>query len=290
MKRPAKAIPILAFALTGCFANPAGAEQPRGQRPSFVTRPLSEVPNRAAFVAQIWAPDLDAGFVPQGLTFSRDELVLSAYRSTDPKQSSGRCRLFFIMPATGIVQRRIDLPSNCGHAGGVAALPDGRIVVADTHALYTVVGDHVAATTLLGGKLRGSFAEGDGTTVWIGSYNKSGDGTLWRLPLDVLRLPAIDESHSLASYAIPARAQGLAFDRDGALWLSVSGSQDGALLKFNAVPDRVIARYPMPPGIEDLAVDDHGLIWAVSEAGSIRWSRWPTNYPVLFAIDPARLR
>lgn len=265
------------------------AKEPRGTHPSSVVRPVSNVPNGNSFVARIWVPDIDAGFVPQGLAYSRGQLVLSAYRSTDPKQNRGPCRLFSIAPATGAVTGRLDLPPSCGHAGGVAALRDGRIVVADTHALYVVAHRRVTATIRMGGKLRGSFAAADSKTLWIGSYNRSG-GTLWRLPLKILARSTINESHVLTTLAIPARVQGLVFDQKGGAWLTVSGSRDGALLKFDLARGRVTARYAMPAGIEDLAVDEHGLIWAVSEAGSIRWSKWPTNYPLLFAIDPARLQ
>lgn len=268
---------------------PGRAEEPRGTRPSSVTKPLSDVPNSAAFVARIWVPEIDAGFVPQGLAYTGENLVLSAYRSTDPAQDRGPCRLFFISPSTGAVADRLDLPSTCGHAGGVAALADGRIIVADTHMLYVVTGRRVTATVQLKGKLRGSFAEADDRTLWIGSYDRSA-GTLWQLPLKALDQPEIDESSALTTLAIPARAQGVAFDHKGGAWLTVSGSHDGALLKFDPTNGHVIATYAMPAGIEDLAVDRRGLIWAVSEAGSIRWSKWPTTFPLLFAIDPARLQ
>jgi hypothetical protein len=280
----------LAFAITALFSASSHAEEPRGTRPSFVIRTLSDVPNRAAFAEHIWVPDIDAGFVPQGLAYSNGQLVLSAYRSTNSKQNHGPCRLFFIAPSTGAVTRRVDLPPSCGHAGGVAALADGRVVVADSRALYTVKGSRVTAITILKGKLHAAFAEADSRSLWIGSYKKSGHGTLWQFPLTILGKAAIDESHAVARHTIPARVQGLALDHSGGMWLTVSGSRDGTLLKFDPVHNRVIARYAMPAGIDDLAVDGRGRIWAVSEAGSIRWSKWPTNYPLLFAIDPARLQ
>jgi hypothetical protein len=265
------------------------AEEPRGARPSAVTKPLSEVPNSAAFAARIWAPQIDDGYVPQGLSFAKGHLLLSAYRSSDPKQGRGPCRLFVIAPDSGKVTDHIDLPESCGHAGGVAVLADGRVVVADTHILYVLTGRQVTATIRLKGKLRGSFADADGNSLWIGAYDKGG-GTLWQLPLDALAQSEIDESHATKTLTIPARVQGLLFDRKGRGWMTVSGSRDGALLKFDPADGHVIAAYPMPAGIEDLAEDSHGLIWAVSEAGSLRWSNWATTYPVLFAIDPAKLR
>lgn len=274
--------------LTTAFATPVRANDVLGSKPVFVTRPLSEVPNSAAIVTRIWVPDIDEGFVPQGLAFAGNQLALSAYQSTDPKQSRGPCRLFLISPATGVVAQRIDLPATCGHAGGVATLSDGRLVVADTFSLYVISGGSVSATIRLKGKLRGSFADGDGQSVWIGSYDRSG-GMLWRFPPNALKQTEIDESAATASFAIPARVQGLAFDHKGGAWLTVSGSRDGALLRMDPKTGDVSARYAMPAGIEDIAVDDHGHIWAASEAGSIRWSEWPTNFPLLFAIDPERL-
>jgi outer membrane protein assembly factor BamB len=280
----------IALAATVALASSAvHADELRGTRPSSVTRPLSEVPNSEAIVPRIWAPQLDDGFVPQGLSFANGHLLLSAYRSTDPKQGRGPCRLFFIAPDTGAIIHHIDLPESCGHAGGVAVLADGRIVVADTHALYEIKGRKITATVHLKGKLRGSFADADGNALWIGSYDKNG-GALWQLPPDVFTRSEIDESQATKTLTIPARVQGLLFDGQGHGWMTISGSRDGALLRFDPDTGRVLASYPMPAGIEDLALDPSGLIWAVSEAGSIRWSKWETNYPVLFTIDPAKLR
>ena len=283
---------LAAAVVLGCVAagaNAVAAEDILGAQPNFVTRPLSEVPNSDAIVKRIWVPDIDDGFVPQGLAVAGDQLALSGYRSTDPKQGRGPCRVLFVAPTTGSVMRRIDLPATCGHAGGVAVLKDGRIVVADTFSLYAIAGGKVVATVKLKGKLRGSFADSDGRSLWIGSYDRSG-GTLWRLPPSVLDQAEIDESAAEATVAIPERVQGLAFDHAGHAWLTVSGSRDGALLQIDAATGQVSARYAMTPGIEDIAVDDRGWIWASSEAGSIRWSHWDANFPVLFAIDPSRLR
>ena len=55
---------------------------------------------------------------------------------------------------------------------------------------------------------------------------------------------------------------------------------DGALL----------TSYDMVIGVEDISFDAQGRLWTVSEAGSLRWSRWSHAYPVLFSIDPALLR
>jgi hypothetical protein len=43
-------------------------------------------------------------------------------------------------------------------------------------------------------------------------------------------------------------------------------------------------------GIEDLAFDDEGRVWSVSEAGSIRWQKWSRTFPLLFRIDLGKLK
>jgi sugar lactone lactonase YvrE len=270
------------------FSVPAIATDILGKKPAVVTRPLSDVPNAGAIGTRIWVPDLDEGFVPQGLAYANGHLALSSYRSTDPKQGRGQCRLFILSPASGAVARRLDLPATCGHAGGVAALADGRLVVADTHSLYVVSGGAVTATIHLKGNLRGSFADSDGHALWIGSYDRSG-GALWRIPPEALTRSEIDESAATKTLVIPPRVQGLAFDRRGGAWLTVSGSRDGALLRIDPNDGHVLATYAMTAGIEDIAVDDRGRIWATSESGSIRWSKWSTNFPLVFSIDPKRL-
>lgn len=128
-------------------------------------------------------------------------MELSGYRSTDRSQRRGPCRLLFVAMATGAVVRRIELPPTCGHAGGVAALWDGRIVVADTSALYVIARGRVVAAVKLKGKLRGSFDGSDGHSLWIGSYDRSG-GTLWRLSPDILDQTEIDESAAASAVTI----------------------------------------------------------------------------------------
>jgi hypothetical protein len=283
-----KTIGIFAAAL---FASTSfAADLPRGTKPGSVTRPLSEVPNEGAIVERIWLPGHDEGYVPQGLAFADGRLVLGTYRSTDPKQNRGPCRVFFVIPATGAIDTQVDLPSGCGHAGGIAALKDGRIVVADTRLLHVLKNRRVVAAVKLKGKLQGSFADSDGASLWLGAYDRDRTGQMWRMPASALSRKELTERDAASTVTAPQRAQGLAVDRNGQLWVTVSGSRDGWLLRLDATTGDVQARYAMPAGIEDIAFDDKGLLWATSEAGSLRWSAWSTNFPLLFAIDPARLR
>jgi hypothetical protein len=276
------------LALASVTPAPA-ADEPLGRKPEASTRPLSDVPNASAIVARMWLPGHDEGYVPQGLAFSAGRLVLSTYRSTDPKQDRGPCRVFFIVPTSGTVEASLDLPASCGHAGGVAALKDGRIVVADTRVIFVLKDREVISSSRLTGELKGSFAGADTTHLWTGSYEQ-GAGKLWRLPLTALGSASLSEKDAVTILNAPSRMQGMAFDARGQLWVTVSGSRDGALLRLDPATGQLQARYAMPAGIEDIAFDDNGLLWAVSEAGSIRWSAWATHFPLIFAVDVARLR
>ena len=42
--------------------------------------------------------------------------------------------------------------------------------------------------------------------------------------------------------------------------------------------------------IEDLSFDEAGMLWSVSEAGSLRWRHWETCFPLIFSLDVGRLK
>jgi streptogramin lyase len=90
--------------------------------------------------------------------------------------------------------------------------------------------------------------------------------------------------------AVPEKSQGAAFDAAGRLWLTRSGGTFGELVSIDLASGAVTARYAMPAGIEDISFDDDGQLWAVSEAGSARWSGWPTFFPMVFRLDLKKLR
>jgi outer membrane protein assembly factor BamB len=260
-----------------------------GTPPTLVRRTLSAVPNEAAIVTRIWAPALDEGFIPQGMAWHSGGIALSGSVSVGRDQSQGPCQVIWMSPSSGAITRRLALPRGCGHAGGLAALADGRLVVADTRALFVIRDGAVSREISLRGALRGSFADFDGKDLWIGSYDRSG-GRLWRFPLAALDQAQIDESAAIESLQAPANAQGLAFDRSGQLWMTTSSSRSGEILRLDRKTGQVLARHPAPAGIEDIAFDGQGRLWASSEAGSRRWSSWATFYPLVFAVDIARLR
>ena len=50
------------------------------------------------------------------------------------------------------------------------------------------------------------------------------------------------------------------------------------------------AEHEMVAGLEDLAVDDAGHLWGLSESGTRKYLQWDTKYPYIFRIDTAKLK
>ena len=293
---------LAALAMLLPVGSHAGAADVLGTRPAHLGGELPAVPNDAAILSRIWAPEIDEGYVPQGVTVADSALLVSSYRSTDPKIGIGPCRVHRIDPASGRTTGQFDMPPACGHAGGLAYLGQGMLLVADTRKLYKIdlaraLGgqtDFVVATLSLGGDMKGSLAGFDGKSLFIASSEKDAEKARgFFLPLSLFDTHAgavLTPADASRIIAVPALAQGAAFDRDGALWMTFSNSKTGALKKLDAASGAVLASHDMVIGIEDISFDVQGRLWTVSEAGSLRWSRWSHSYPVLFSIDPARLR
>jgi hypothetical protein len=272
-----------------------------GSRPAYSKRDLSNPPNADSIRARMWVPEIDLGFVPQGVTVAGDSILLSAYNSEGMQP---RCRLFRIDRRALAVTGRFDMPPACGHAGGLAYAGGKRLFVADTGRLFEIdlerafdaahAGDAVVRSLALRFPLRGSFLAYSDGALWIGVYKESQPGRIYRIPLDVIggapEPPGLGEEHAGTSLVVAVKSQGASFDRDGFLWLSQSDSQTGTLQKIDPKSGGVLATYAAAAGIEDLGFDADGVLWTVSEAGSKRWHNWPTYYPILFSIDIRTLR
>jgi len=298
--RPRPWIAILIVLLSGS----ARATEILGQRPGYLKTAPSQVPNHQAIERRIWAPGLEDGFVPQGLAWNGGTLYVSAYRSTDPKVNGGPCRLFRVDPESGRTLGHFDLPPSCQHAGGVASAGPGHVVVADSRRLYKISVDAafgsdpdseaVVATVGLARGLKGSFAAARGGNLFLGTYTKQPLASRgYLVPMTVFQTHnkrAIDESAAVRSIALPVRAQGAAFDRTGGLWITASGSRFGRLYEVDPENGSVRQSREMVVGIEDIAFDDDGGLWSVSEAGSRRWINWGITYPLLFRINVLKLQ
>ena len=298
MKRLAAAALVLA---AGCAAAPRA---PMGEPPSYPVTLSAPLANGAAIGRTIWAPDLGDGFVPQGLAVAGRDVLLAAYRVDPLKQYPSRCRISRIDASSGKRERFVDMPAACGHAGGLAYLGHGLLVVADTHRLWRIDidkalsgGDVNAAlrgTVNLAGALRGSFAAFDGKDLWIGTWSRDpGASRMYRLDpriFDELDGQSADAGRALGSIPIPTQAQGAAFDAHGTLWISTSNPVSGALHRIDRATGRVLASYDMVSGLEDLAFDGSGRLWGVSEAGAMKYLGWSRHFPVIFEIDVDQLK
>jgi hypothetical protein len=290
--------------------------QPLGTRPAHLgTNPVSIVPNQQAITAALWTPGIDHGYVPQGLTFAEGQILVSAYFSTNPAISMGPCRVYRLDPASGEITGYFDLPPDCGHAGGLAYAGNGILILSDTRRLYRMdlgkafqeqhARNAITGTLDLAGALRGSFTAfvptqawpgeksgdkpGNTTGVFIGAWSTSGRKAKgYFLPLSLFDShdgTTITEEDATHTLALRARAQGGSFAPDGSLWLSYSSHDFGRVEQVDAASGKILASYPLVSGTEDLGFDEQGNLWAVSEAGSLRWRRWKTRFPVVFRLD-----
>lgn len=286
------------------LANPAWAADPLGRKPGYNDGNISSVPNQQAITRQIWAPGLEEGYVPQGLTYHQGLVYISGYMSTNPKVGKGPCRVFSVSSKDGSLQGYFDLPDDCGHAGGLVVIDPETIIVSDTKKLYKInlaraleeksSKNSVISTVNLGGALKGSFVDFDGKDIWIGSSEKTEDkARAYRLSLSIFdgstQHKLVKENHALTSIPIPVSANGMAFDSSGNMWIACSNSRFGALYKINPNSGELYYKSEMVIGIEDLGFDPGGKLWSVSEAGSRRWSKWSKFYPVIFQVDTSLL-
>lgn len=305
MHRQFRNVAVATTVVLGAFLPlTASAMEVLGKKPSHIWGGPSSVANDQAITKMIWAPGIDDGYVPQGMTWADGAVYLSAYRSTDPKVDRGPCRIFKVDPESGNTLGQFDLPADCGHAGGLAYAGKSLLIAADTRRLYKIdmaaafaPGDSsnaVTATVSLSGELKGSFVDFDRDSVFIGSYEK--DATKAKghfLPLTVFDThngKTVNETAASRSIPLPPAAQGAAFDKAGNLWISASGSRFGQLSRLDSKTGQTLSSFEMVIGIEDIAFDDEGRLWSVSEAGSLRWQKWSKTFPVIFRVDPGKLK
>jgi hypothetical protein len=308
----AAAIAILALAIAaGRLANapaPPGilAELIQGIRPSYGPGRVAEVPNEKAIIRRFWVPGLDAGYDPQGLAVVAGAVLVSAYRSTEFGVNRGPCRVFRLDRDSGHETGHADVPAPCGHAGGLAYPGGDMLYLADTHTLFAIFLRQAFDETALpiramrlGPGLVGALAAAMPGAIWTGTYREDGPGRLFRFGADVLaRLHGGDTllaGDAAAEIAIPSYAQGAAFGRDGKLWVARSHARWGELDRLDPATGAVEQSYAAAPGIEGIAFDQDGLLWAVSEAGARHvYDNFFAGlvmpfFPLVFAIDPQRL-
>jgi hypothetical protein len=274
-----------------------------GIAPSYGPGTVSAVPNAAAIVRRIWVPELDAGYDPQGLAVDGRSIYVSGYRSDSLSIRRGPCRVIRIDLETGGPTGYVDVPSPCGHAGGLAVSGDGMLYVADTHTLFATP---LAQAFDRGARFRqfslgpgviGGLATATPDGIWLGTY-EDGPGRLFRFAAATLaRLSngeTLEASQAATVLTIPDHAQGAAIG-GGVVWIARSDWSWGTLDRLNLATGAPQRRYEIVPGTEGVAFDSAGRLWAVSEAGSRHnydhfvLGLFEPFFPLVFALDLSRL-
>ena len=274
-----------------------------GDKPTYLEATSEGVPNQQAIAQRIWTPGLDEGWVPQGLTVVDAFVLVAAYHpSPDLKSNTGPCRVFRLDRASGKSAGHFDMPTAaCTHAGGLAWLGQGKLLLADTRQIFLIELDRALATNRaegamkslkLAGDLRGSFAAFDGRDPWIGTWTKeSAQSRMYRFDVQLFEQRdgrSIDERLATDVIPIPVESQGAAFDARGKVWTSASNGKWGKLYRLDR-QGAVEAEFPMVSGLEDLCFDAEGRLWGVSESGTRKYLSWETRFPFVFAVDVAKL-
>lgn len=281
-------------------SNGWSAEDVLGIPPTYAEKAISTVPNAQAIRKMIWVPDLDKGFVPQGLTTAQGQVLLAGYRGIE--SSRGPSTVFRIDPNTGAVTGHFRLPVDIRHPGGLAYGGGHILYVANAGTLTKVAmdvafrdhhtDDAIRGQIAVDHELGPSYLAYDGAYLWFGKYMRRGAPKIYRLnPEGVFGADPVylDSQSDLFSVAVALRTQGASFDREGHLWLSQSSGKFGQLQKVNPKTGQVLSTYSMPDGIEDLSFFPDGTLWSVSEARARRYRSWATFFPVIFQLDISQL-
>ncbi|HEY9070019.1 MAG TPA: hypothetical protein VIV61_07155 [Candidatus Ozemobacteraceae bacterium] len=152
-------------------------------------------------------------------------------------------------------------------------------------------------------------------SLWLGRYtggeNREKNTRIYEFPAALIdwanpatrQVRTLTAANASASLWISAGAQGGAFDRDGNLWISRTVTRwlekTSVLHKKDPKTGDIIAKYDILHGLEDLAFDDKGYLWIVSESGTWKYQDWRVFsrfrviddfYPLLIRIDVKRLK
>lgn len=286
-----------------------------GNEPAFSSREISHVPNEDAIGTKIWVPGLDEGYIPQGLTFARGQILISVYKSISPGVTQGPSKVFCVDPGTGKITGQFDLPAGIGHAGGLAYAGQNILYVADSIGIGSMASGKILKINLgkaledgncdqsilgeisLEGLMTPCFLTFDGRYLWFGTYSSDGSESPKIYKIDPKKVfnesPSVcpvSPDMTLFSFEVDSWVQGAAFDHEGYLWLSQSTSRWGCIQRLNPSNGEILDEYELMAGIEDLAVSPDGELWSVSEAGTVKYLSWGTYFPVIFQIDVTGLR
>jgi hypothetical protein len=258
-----------------------------GSAPTYggVPAELSTFPNSDAACNAIWAPDLDVGFVPQGLALRGDDTAyVSGYIDTGSTDTNF-CRLVHVDLTTGeTLAGRSFGRDQCRHGGGIEIDGGGRIWIADTPGLVLLDSFNAAPLKVdLVGQQGSYLTNGAIGRLYVGDHD---DDVMQEYAYSLLETAArsgrardrkINVSQSLSRRPVPDKAQGADL-QGGALWVSSSTPGCGNLSVAGSVG--------FGPGVEEVELDGDSL-WAVFEAGA---SKYPARFlPLVARFDPTRI-
>lgn len=276
-------------------------------KPNYLGVPIHELsrfPNSAAACEAIWAPDLNAHFVPQGLALRGDgSALVSGYIAT-PNKDNEFCHLVQVDLATGTSLAARDFKrTQCKHGGGIAIDDVGRIWIADTPGLLLLnsgVNDQTPQKVNLVGQ-DGSFLAGGAVgRLEVGDRNKH---VIYAYTYTVLAAAAaashagfiaeVNVSQAVFKRVVAATPQGADFHL-GEFWVASSNATCGKITGGDGFPAGGVG---FGPGVEEIEFAPDGSLWAVFEAGTIKHTFAPDgtfkpnsrSYPLIVRFDPAKL-
>jgi hypothetical protein len=275
-----------------------------------VTGELDPVPGEDAVCAGLWLPHADGWFVPQGVALDGHTAWVTGYRWR-AGYGNRPCRLMHVDLRTGRLlayQPRLEgaVPGRprtfCRHGGGVA-LTDAGLWVAETQRLWLVDPARVGRTGAVRRMWRieppvsgGSLIVGATGRFGLADFHRERTSWLyWFDPTDVLR-PGVrsvgaepagpSRAVALHRTSAPRLAQGGAVDPDGPRGAYLTSSVSTCSMLITPQGRRVAAG----PGLEGIAFDGRGGLWAVLESGTRAYQRMGRPLvPMLVRYDLRRL-
>lgn len=113
-----------------------------------------------------------------------------------------------------------------------------------------------------------------GGRIWVASHSKMFNSQMRSYSYDERN----DTLTSLASYTIPSKVQGVAFDKDGSVYFSTSYGRNNSsylkvyasLLTLKQAPNAPTMKVEMPPCSEEIAIAD-GNVYVIFESASRKY-------------------
>lgn len=278
---------FLTFFVVLIFSAQVNAIEVLGPQPDYLNiAPTTKFANHESVEYAHFVPNLNDGFIPQGIEKLGSKIVLSGYQKVG---QFNQCFLFVSKLGTSNFERKNI--KRCHHGGGLSLISDKLILLSDTRRLFVLrsLDLSVIHEVKLTGKLRGSFAVVRDGQLYLGTYAQNeADALMYQFNLsDVLNQYSLSEKQSIRAISIPLKAQGADFDNNGNLWLTSNAKSHGWLMKMN--DDFVVTdKFKLVRGLEDIDVVGDN-IWLVSESGAKPYQSWPQLFPAYFRVALSKL-